>query len=193
MKDRRLKRLFAVASAMGLLGAVPMPAGAEELPAASKLNEAELRSARAGFTIQGLEISLGADLRTYLDGELVLHTVVNWIGDQATSSRWVANTLTPADSAALGGVLANGHITMRLGDEALYLANGGQTALLQRSDGGLQNLIFNTASGVDLRQEADISISVSDLQGFQTAIAPGVLVSGLSEAMGGAAITANGF
>jgi hypothetical protein len=169
---------LAVAVAIG----VSSPAAAQdELPTNAMLSDEELASARAGFTLAGLEISLGADMRTYVDGELALHTIVSWVGNQHTTERWVSDALTPADADALGGVLANGHIFMRLNDQPVFLANDGQTALLQRSDGGFQNLVFNTANGVDLVQEADISIGLANFQAFQAAIAPSIFMSGLND------------
>ncbi len=168
------------------------PAAAEEFPADALMSDEELGAARAGFTLGGLEISLGADLRTYLDGELVLRTIVNWTGGERSSERWASDALTLADADALDGMLANGHITMHLNGQDLFLANDGQTALLQRSDGGLQNLVFNTASGIDLRQEADISIGLANFEAFQSAIAPALFMSGINDAINYSAVGATG-
>lgn len=178
--------------ALALIAAAPMPALAGEFPREAMLSAEELSAARAGFTIAGLEITLGADLRTYIDGELALHTTVRWEGDTRTTERWVSDALIPADADALDGILANGHITMQLNDQDIFLANDGQTALLQRSDGGLQNLVFNTASGIDLRQEADIAIGLANFEAFQSAIAPSIFMSGLNDAMDWSATGASG-
>lgn len=178
--------------AIALLLAVPTPALAEEFPLEAMLSKQELKDARAGFTLNGLEITLGADLRTYIDGELVLHTIVQWVGEDQSTVRWVSDSLTPADAEALDGVLSNGHIAMRVNDQDIFLANDGQTALLQRSDGGLQNLVFNTANGIDLRQEADIAIGLANFQSFEAAIAPSIFMSGINDAMNWSATGASG-
>ena len=158
------------------LVALPAPAFAEDLP--QRLSDEEMAAARGGFTVAGMEISLGAEMRTYLDGQLAMKTIVNWNDDGPTSDQWVSPYLQPATASALAGGLA-----MNVNDQPVFLANDGQTALLQRIDGRLQNLTFNTASGIDLRQEADISIAVSNYQAFQNAMAPSILMSGLADAI----------
>ena len=164
------------------LVALPAPAFAEDLP--QRLSDEEMAAARGGFTVAGMEISLGAEMRTYLDGQLAMKTIVNWNDDGPTSDQWVSPYLQPATASALaGGLFSNGRLAMNVNDQPVFLANDGQTALLQRIDGRLQNLTFNTASGIDLRQEADISIAVSNYQAFQNAMAPSILMSGLADAI----------
>jgi hypothetical protein len=192
MNRQRIRTSLSFPIAIALLVGAPSSALAEEFPIEAMLSEAELGQARAGFTIEGIEITLGADLRTYIDGELALQTIVSWVGDTRSTERWVSDALTPADAEALDGMLANGHIAMRVNDQDIFLANDGQTALLQRTDGGLQNLVFNTANGVDLRQEADIAIGLANFEAFQSAIAPSIFMSGINDAMNWSASGANG-
>lgn len=157
------------------------------------LSDEEMSEARGGFTINGLEVSLGAEMRTYLGGELVLRTIVSWEDSGPQSEQWVSPLLQPVDAAAMrAGLLANGNLQMSVNSQPVYLTNEGQTALLQRVDGRLQNMIFNTASGTDLRQEADISLSIANYQDFRTAMAPAIMMSGLADAIAQSALSSIG-
>lgn len=190
-------RAIPLLAAAGLATLLPCgePVSARERPGdeARLLSTQELAEARGGFVIAGLEISLGADLRTYLGGELAMQTIVSWKDQTQTEERWVSTALTPVTAASLeNGLLANGRLTMNVNGQEVFLANDGQTALLQRVDGRLQNIALNTASGIDLRQEADISIAVANYQAFREAIAPAIVMSGLGEALSQTAIGATG-
>jgi hypothetical protein len=56
---------------------------------AAMLSDKELGEQRGGFTFQGMEIKLGADIRTFLNGELALHTVISMDGKLfRAASRW---------------------------------------------------------------------------------------------------------
>ncbi|UVI39580.1 hypothetical protein [Qipengyuania spongiae] len=166
----------------------PLHAQSDDLP--QILTESELAEARGGFVVAGMEIRLGADLRTYLNGELALRTTISWEDDGPKTDQWVSATLAPASALAIGGILANGNLALNVNGQPMFLANEGQTALLQRTDGQIQNVAFNTASGIDLRQEADISLAVANYQMFRDAMAPAILMSGLGDAISHAAIGA---
>ncbi|WPZ02607.1 hypothetical protein T8S45_07015 [Blastomonas marina] len=157
------------------------------------LSDEEMSDARGGFTINGLEIRLGAEMRTYLGGELVLRTIVSWEDSGPQSEQWASPLLHPVDAAAMrAGLLANGNLQMSVNSQPVFLTNEGQTALLQRVDGRLQNMIFNTASGTDLRQEAEISLSIANYQDFRTAMAPAIMMSGLADAIAQSALSSIG-
>lgn len=182
--------LISLAAAM-----VMVPTGAyaqgDDLPRI--LTERELDEARGGFVVAGMEISLGAEMRTFLGGELAMRTTLNWEDGGPQTDQWVSAGLEPAAAAALRtGIFANGNLSMSLNGQPLFLANAGQTALLQRTDGRIQNMVFNTASGIDLRQEADISLVVSNYQAFRDAVAPAILMAGMGEAISQSAIGATG-
>lgn len=175
------RRATVAGIALGLACAMDARADAGPLPVV--MDESELREARAGFSVGGLEITLGADLRTYLDGQLALRTVVQWQGEQATSERWVSPELTPAAALATGGVFSGGQLSFHVNDDDAFIAPGGQTALVQPDDGRLQNIVLNAASDVAIRQEADIAIGVAGYQSFATAILPDILIGGLNDAL----------
>lgn len=185
---RRLGRA-ALALALIALPAVPARAADDLLAALVPLGEAELAAQRGGFTWQGVGISLGAEMRTYLDGVLVLQTNVAWTDAGATTSQTVAGGLTPADAAQLqAGLLTSGGITMRVGDESVYLANGGQTALIHRTDGAIQNIIANTASNVSAVQEVDAALDLQNFGAFQQDLLDLRLGADIGEAVGMASL-----
>lgn len=152
------------AAAFAALALLPGAAPPFDLASRAPLSDEELAEQRGGFTFQGLTVSLGAEIRTYLDGALVLQTNVNWNADGATTTQAVSADLTPATAAQLqAGILASGAISMRVGEAEVYLANQGQTAIMHRVDGALQNILLNTASNVSARQEVDATL---DLGGY---------------------------
>ena len=56
---------------------------------------------------------------------------------------------------------------MRVGDQSVFLANGGQTALYQRTDGAIQNVLINRASNISARQEVDATLDLHNFGQFQ--------------------------
>ncbi|QPQ55862.1 hypothetical protein IC614_04560 [Allosphingosinicella flava] len=178
-----MKRLFFVRTAViGLLLTANAPvAGDEIFDTLEMVDDEELAEQRGGFVFAGMDINLGAQIRTYLDGELVLQTTVNWGATGTSNTEVMSGALTPADAAQLqAGILSTGGITMRVGDNTVYLANQGQTALMHRTDGGLQNVLINTASGVNFTQEVDANL---DLGGFQQ-FSAGLVSERLSDSIG---------
>jgi hypothetical protein len=141
---------------------------ADELAGFEKVSDDELDTHRGGFTWEGVEISLGAEIRTYLNGQLVLQTNVSWTSEGAQTIQTVSGLLTPVDAAQLqAGIFSAGGITMNVGGQSVFLANGGQTALLHRVDGGIQNVLINRASGITARQEVDAVIDLQNFDQFQ--------------------------
>lgn len=126
--------------------------------------DGELADDRGGFTWQGVDINLGAEMRTYLNGALVLQTNLSWTSAGAATTRFVSAALSPADAAQLqAGILSGAGISMRVGGQSVFLANGGETALIQGPEGAIQNILINRASNISVRQEVDATL---DLQNF---------------------------
>jgi hypothetical protein len=133
--------------------------------------DAELADLRGGFAIGGLNIALGADIKTFLNGQLALHTTVSWDSQAITQTHLISGNLTMADAGNLRDqVLASGNIRMQIGSTPVYLANNGQTAITHRTNGTLQNILVNTASNVNVRQEVNATLDVGGYAGFATGI-----------------------
>lgn len=164
-------RLLAAATALVLSFHWPARAHADGLDGLKTLSDAELSEQRGGFRFGGMDISFGADIRTYIDGELALQTLINWTNEGASTSTFVSGVLTPASADQLrNGVLSTGSITMRVGDNTVYLANGGQTALLQRTDNGIQNILVNTASHITLTQDVTATLTLDGYDSFRSQV-----------------------
>ncbi|HEV2593732.1 MAG TPA: hypothetical protein VGU01_00860, partial [Sphingomicrobium sp.] len=122
---------------------VPVAASAlidDDVSGAEKVSDEDLSKERGKFVWAGVEVSLGAEMRTYVNGALVLQTNVSWNAQGAQTTQFVSGALTPVDASRLqSGILTGAGITMHIGDQSVFLANQGQTLLMQRSENGRQN------------------------------------------------------
>ena len=167
-----LAALFASPS-VSALAATPSPDTAPS-PAPSafmnrtSLSDADMDMLRGGFELQGVSISLGAQLNTYLNGQLVLATTLNWTtgGTNATSTF----ALTPASEATLQSVVTSGGtFGMSSSGGQAYITNNGQTLLYQNAANGLQNVLVNTASGVNATQTINATVGIAGYAGYSSA------------------------
>lgn len=162
---------------------------ADEFASLEVVSNAELDTQRGGFVWDGVEIGLGAEIRTFLNGELVLQTNVSWTAAGAQVTQTMSGALTPAAATQLqSGILNSGGITMRVGDQQVFLANAGQTAILHRTDGAIQNILINTASSVDARQEVDAVLDLGNFGQFQDHFLGARLTESIGETVGQATI-----
>lgn len=151
----------------------------------------ELDELRGGFVVSGMTVHFGADIRTYVDGELLLQTVLNWGPNGAETVQSAAAGLTPVDVASLeNGVLSNGNIRMQVGDTPVYLINDGQTAIVHETTNGVQNMLVNTAVGLEAVQEVDASLTLSGYESFNADLLMDRLGSSLNDLAGQAGIGA---
>lgn len=128
------------------------------------MDEADMAAHRGGFEIDGLQINFGAVITTYVNGMPALTTTMTWtdvgsfvqqtvgdIGEQVQS-------LTAEQRQALGlPDTANGVV--------INDASGVTTLVHNITEGSLQNIIVNNASGRDLSQNIDVTL---ELPGFST-------------------------
>lgn len=133
------------------------------------MSPAELAEARGGVQLpNGLELGFGAVMSTYLDGELALQTRLTWTPEGPQTSL-DAGAYTPdlAQAAAAAGISISP-------DQHGLLAPGagGATVILHDlAEGRLGNVALNTANGRALRQETEITLSVPQLDAYQSNLA----------------------
>lgn len=123
--------------------------------------EDELEAHRGGFEIAGLDINFGAVVTTFSNGVPVLTTTLTWTDAGAIIDQTVGNIgqsidqLTGDQLTALGLEDLDGLGGVVIEDE------DGVTALVHNiTEGALQNIIINSATGRDLRQEIDVTLEI---------------------------------
>ncbi len=185
------RSILLLAFAPALLAASD-PADTDPLFIAEPVPDELLAEQRGGFAFQGMVIAFGADIRSYVNDELALRTIISWTAEGQTIERFVSPALTAVDAAQVqGGILTSGGITMRIGDESVFLANNGQTALVHSSD-AIQNVLINTASNVSLNQQVDAVLDISGYAAFADALASTRLSDAIGSTIGAQTIGALG-
>ena len=172
--------------------ALPAGAGAQE-----RLSTAELAELRGGYLIaQGITLGFGASVRTYVNGQLALESRLTWTEDGAVTTRTAGDVPGAVElgdnlDIALTGGLDLG--ALKAGSGLLLSDSSGVTALAHNLQGGnIQNLILNTASGRDLRQEIEITLSLPDLPSMQRSYGIDRLGSQIGQDMNAATLGALG-
>ena len=160
----------------------------------------ELAELRGGFEISGLQIDIGAYIRTFIDGMQVLESIVNLTGpDVMAGGQPSVNTvLNSADLPGLqivdsrNGGLAG--LREQIPDQvdlgALNDANGvilndskGFTAALHQIDRSqIISALVNTANGRRLSQEVDVIVDIANFKQFQKMARSALKASALSRA-----------
>jgi hypothetical protein len=165
-KRTRLRMRVALLAGVAL-AAFAAPARATEAPwgdGIEVMDETELEEHRGGFEIGGLQINFGAAVTTLVNGVPALTTQLTWTDTGAFVAQTVGNVgedladMSPDQLAALGleGLENAGGVV--IADEA------GVTALVHNvTEGALQNIIINSATGRDLTQDVDVTL---ELPGF---------------------------
>jgi hypothetical protein len=160
---------------------------------ANEVDDEVLGEQRGGFDIGGVNVTLGAEIQTSINGQLSLVTTVNWTDTTATTSQSVMGLLTPATAAQLqAGVLNTGHITMNVGGSSVFLANDGQTAVIHNTSDGIQSILVNTANNTTISTQVTATIGLEGYSGFQDTFKAATLGASLGEALGAATLAATG-
>ncbi|QKS00504.1 hypothetical protein F9288_13405 [Sphingomonas sp. CL5.1] len=162
------------------------PAAADELPVAAQvaphmvaMTDAEMAEAHGGFDWGGMNITFGADVQTYLNGQLALQTVVNWTANGATTQTIVGSQLMLADVTAAGGAGGGIAVPANLSNSVVYLANAGQTALVQNTSGALQNVLVNAMANLNAVQQTNATVTLGNYAAFAATLCAGALNMGL--------------
>ncbi|HEX8058516.1 MAG TPA: hypothetical protein VF481_17755 [Novosphingobium sp.] len=149
----------------------------------------ELGEQRGGFVLDGLDIKLGAQVQTLVNGELALTTAITWSDSGVQTSQIVSNMLSqPTAQQLQSGLLKTGNISLNVGGSTVYLANDGQTALIQNATSGIQNVIVNTASNTSIQTMVNATVDLSGYAAFQATNQSNALGSSLGSAIGNATI-----
>jgi hypothetical protein len=170
MLRRAVPLLAAIAAAFAA------PAAAGELDWGGDIEvmaEAEMNELRGGFEVPGtnVNINFGAVVTTYVNGSPALTTNVTWTDAGAIVDQTMANVgrsldqLSPEGRTALGLDGLDGAGGLVIEDEA------GLTALVHNvTDGALQNIIINSATGRDLRQDVELTLELPGFDVIQDAL-----------------------
>jgi hypothetical protein len=164
------------ASIVALVAAIAFTAPAyanedDSIFSEAAISDFELSDQRGGFQFAGMEIKLGADIRTFLDNTLVLHTVITIDEHGYSRVQTIDGNLTLADADALrNNILSNGAIRMNVGEAQVYLANEGKTAIIHGNEGALQNILINTASNITASQDVTATLDLVGYDSFAATI-----------------------
>lgn len=133
------------------------------------LADADLDTMRGGFSAGGMEIGFGAVVTTYSGGQMALQTQLTWSDSGLVVAETLGNlgeaigSLTAAQRSELGIEGLNGGVV--IADET------GVTALVHNvTEGALQNVILNTASGRALTQDIDVTLQLPGFEGVQASL-----------------------
>ena len=160
------------------------PIDDEAVFAEPSISDDELNEQRGGFQFSGMEIKLGADIRTFLNSELVLHTVITMDENGYNRAQTVGTGLTLADADALrNNVLSNGAIRMNVGNSQVFLANEGRTAIIHGNEGALQNILVNTQSNITATQDVTAALDLQGYDGFASTVTSDQLSRSLGDDM----------
>ena len=105
------------------------------------------------------------------------------------TSQFVSNMLSqPTAQQLQSGLLKTGNISLNVGDATVYLANDGQTALIQNATSGIQNVIVNTASNTSIQMMVNATIDLSGYAAFSATNQSNMLGSFVGSAIDNATI-----
>ncbi|HWA00769.1 MAG TPA: hypothetical protein VG841_10705 [Caulobacterales bacterium] len=130
------------------------------------IEDASLADLRGGFAVNGVEIGFGATISTYADGVLALTTQLTWSDNGAVIEQTLGSlgqavdALTPEQRSAMGLDGVTGGVV--IADDT------GVTTLIHNvTNGALQNIILNTASGRRLTQDIDVTLTLPGFESVQ--------------------------
>jgi hypothetical protein len=156
-----------------LFAALAAPASADDSwgEGVEVMDVEELDAHRGGFEIGGVTFNFGATITTLVNGVPALTTTLTWtdVGTfvEETISDLGENisTLTEEQRAELGIDGLENAAGVIITDEA------GVTALVHNvTEGSLQNIIINNATGRDLTQEIDVTVTLPGFELIQNAL-----------------------
>lgn len=167
----------ATAHAQGQTQTMPESPVARFVP----LSDAVLAEERGGFEWGGMAISFGADMQTFLNGQLALQTIVSWTPAGATTQTTVGSSVSPASLAAMQS--SGLSLPATLSGSPVYYANSGQTAIIQGANNALQNILINSAGNVSALQQTNATVTLSNYQSYASTMRSTMLGAALGNAV----------
>ncbi len=158
----------------------------------------EMSALRGAFNVGGLEMAIGANIRTFVDGVLVLESVAR-VTPSGLVSEMVSSPANPpggvsfnfgGDSSVSLQDVAPGNVDLgALADDrgvAINDSNGFSAALHRITQNQILGVILNTADGRNLRQELNVEVTIANFGSFQQsvrdALMSGRLINGVGRA-----------
>lgn len=156
------------AASFGAVAAATRARGAPALPA--PVSDVELADQRGGFAFRGMEVTFGANLRTYVDGALVLESVFTLTNaglvQNVLQSAGLAGLETSAEALAAAGLRVDS-LAGAVGGVAVFGQNGATAALHRLSASGFQNIVLNTADFRNITQTLDLMIKLNGYEALR--------------------------
>jgi hypothetical protein len=165
---------------------------ADPLDGAHIIGEDELDELRGGFSIAGLDMELGANVRTYFDGVQVAETVIRISpGSVTTTTTQLADlpglTIVVGDdyNTLAGLVMGEADLSgLRGAGGAVLKDESGVTAALSRiTPDQFLGVVVNTASGRDVRLELNLDVTIRNFTDFQQQVRNVLLSNRLADAV----------
>ncbi len=190
---RALHRLLPMALILPLVATPAVSLGAaqtERIP----LSDEALADQKGGFLVaQGVTFDFGAVVRTFVDGQLALQTSLNWTPSGPAIAQTIGDSLSATSLDQAESLMAKAGLQLEdvLTNANLRLEAGGGLALIHKVvDGQPQSYVFNTASGQDIRQQIDVTITLPGFETLQQGYARDLFSSRLGEGVGQSTIAA---
>lgn len=157
----------------------------------------EMSDIRGGFNVGGLEMAIGANIRTFVDGALVLESVAR-VTPSGLASELVSSTANPpgggvtfnfgreTDVALQDVAPTNVDLGALAADNGVAIndSNGFSAALHRITQNQILGVIVNTADGRNLRQELNIEVTVQNFGSFQQSVRDAVMSGRLINGIG---------
>jgi len=156
---------------MGLLASPAWAADAGWGANIEVMSDADMDEHRGGFEVAGLNVNFGATVTTLVNGVPALVTTLTWTDTGSFVEQTIGDvgqnisSMTPAQLGALGldGLEGLGGVVIE--DES------GVTALVHNvTEGSLQNIIINNATGRDLAQHMDVTLTLPGFEHIQSSL-----------------------
>lgn len=141
--------------AQGAPGRYPPDVQREGFEAASLVDTAELAQMRGGFSVAGVEVDLGARIRTLINGQQVLESVLE-LSDRGL--RLVESTPAPG--------LQQG-ITVDQVQQIVSVGTGTVSVSSRVSESGIVSFLTIDAFGQSIRHELTLDVTISNFSSLQ--------------------------